>query len=99
MDLAGVTERLRRRVGEDCGLGAKVKFDFGADGVILLDASRTPNEIGNQDGEADCTLSIALDDFVAIGEGELDPMTAFMLGKLKVSGDMGLAMRLQKILR
>lgn len=99
MDLQQVTERLKGRVGEDCGLGARVKFDFGDGGVILIDASKMPNEVSNQDQEADCTLSIALEDFIAIGEGELDAMTAFMLGKLKVAGDMGLAMRLQKIFK
>ena len=45
------------------------------------------------------TISMAADDFVALTEGELDGTMAFMSGKLKVKGDMGLAMKLQTLLR
>jgi putative sterol carrier protein len=98
MTLDEVTARMRGRVGEDSGLGAKVKFDFGADGVILLDATQTPNVVSNEDAEADCTIRISLDDFVEMGAGELSPAMAFMMGKLKVDGDLGLAMKLQGLL-
>lgn len=98
MTLDEVTARLRQRVGEDSGLGAKVKFDFGADGVIFVDATQTPNLVSNEDAEADCTIRISLDNFVEMGEGELSPTMAFMMGKLKVDGDLGLAMKLQGLL-
>ena len=45
------------------------------------------------------TISMAASDFVALSSGQLDPTMAFMSGKLKVRGDMGLAMKLQSILR
>jgi putative sterol carrier protein len=45
------------------------------------------------------TISMAADDFVALTEGKLDGTMAFMSGKLKVKGDMGLAMKLQTLLR
>ena len=38
------------------------------------------------------------EDFVAIREGQLDGMQAFMMGKIEVEGDMGLAMKLQEVL-
>jgi putative sterol carrier protein len=98
MTLDEVTARLRERVGEDSGLGARVKFDFGADGVVFLDASQTPNLVSNEDAEADCTIRISLDNFVDMGSGELSPTMAFMMGKLKVDGDLGLAMKLQGLL-
>jgi putative sterol carrier protein len=44
------------------------------------------------------TFSMAAADFVAISDGTLNPVSAFMQGKVKVSGDMGLAMRLQSLL-
>jgi len=98
MSLEQITDGMRERVGEDCGLGAKLKFDFGDDGIVFLDASQVPNVVSNEDADADCTLKISMDDFVAMTQGELDGTTAFMMGKLKIDGDMSIAMRLQSVL-
>lgn len=98
MNLETVTEALRQRVGNDSGLNATVKFDFGPDGVIFVDGASTPNTVSNEDREAACTIAISLDDFKSMSLGEIDPATAFMMGKLKVSGDMGIAMRLSSVL-
>jgi putative sterol carrier protein len=65
----------------------------------MLDASQVPNLISNDDGEADCTLKISLDDFIAMTQGELDGTSAFMSGRLKIEGDMGIAMKLQSVLK
>jgi putative sterol carrier protein len=98
MSLAEVTTKMRERVGENSGLNATIKFDFGDEGVLYLDGESTPNSVSNEDKEAQCTIKVSLADFIAMGKGELDAMTAFMMGKLKVSGDMGVAMKLQKVL-
>lgn len=98
MSLDSITEQLRTRVGDDSGLGAKVKFDLGGDGVIFVDAASSPNTVSNDDADADCTIVISLDDFKTLLAGDLDPTTAFMMGKLKVEGDMGIAMKLSSIL-
>ncbi len=99
MSLEQLTTGMRERVGEDCGLGASVKWDFGDGTFLMLDASQVPNVVSNDDNEADCTLKISLDDFVAMTQGELDGTSAFMSGKLKIEGDMGIAMKLQGVLR
>jgi putative sterol carrier protein len=99
MSLEQITNGIRERVGEDCGLGASLKFDFGDDGIVVLDATQVPNVVGNDDQPTDCTMRIALDDFIAMTQGELDGMTAFMMGKLKIEGDMGVAMKLQSVLK
>ena len=49
-------------------------------------------------GEADTTIKISWDDWQAMAAGQLDGMTAFMTGKLKVEGDMSNAMQLQGVL-
>lgn len=98
MSLEDLTEKMRTRVGDDAGLDARVKFDFGEDGMIFIDGASNPNTVSNEDVEADCTISISLDDFQAMTTGELDPTSAFMMGKLKVDGDMSIAMKLQGLL-
>lgn len=50
------------------------------------------------DGEAQCTITVAEEDFVNIVSGKLNPQMAFMSGKLKVAGDMGLAMKLGTVI-
>jgi len=47
---------------------------------------------------AKCTVNATDADFLAIVNGKLNPQMAFMSGKLKIQGDMGLAMKLQQIL-
>jgi putative sterol carrier protein len=49
-------------------------------------------------GAAKCTVVATDADFLAIVNGKLNPQMAFMSGKLKIQGDMGLAMKLQQIL-
>ena len=98
MSLEDLTNGLRDRVGDDAGLDARVKFDFGDDGMIFIDGASTPNTVSNEDAEADCTISITMEDFQSMSAGELDPTSAFMMGKLKVDGDMSIAMKLQGLL-
>ena len=98
MSLESSTETIRTRVGEDCGLGSTLKFDFGDDGVILIDANQVPNVVTNDNNDAACTIGVTLEDFEQMMSGDLAPTTAFMSGKLKVDGDMGIAMKLQSIL-
>lgn len=76
--------------------GKKVKFDFGSAGRIFLDGGA--NTVTQDDGAADTTLQLSLDDFVQMAQGKLDPTMAFMQGKLKVLGDMGVAMQLQGVM-
>jgi putative sterol carrier protein len=48
-------------------------------------------------GDADCTFSASSENFEKIIAGEQNPTTAYMTGKLKIKGDMGAAMKLQKL--
>ena len=76
--------------------GKTVKLDFGDQGTIMLDGNA--NTVTEDDGAADTTIKIAWADWEAMTEGQLDGMTAFMTGKLKVEGDMSNAMQLQGVL-
>ena len=76
--------------------GKTVKLDFGDDGTIMLDG--VGNKVSEDDGAADTTIKISWDDWQSMADGQLDGMTAFMTGKLKVEGDMSNAMQLQGVL-
>ncbi len=76
--------------------GKRVKLDFGADGTVMLDG--VAQNVTEEDGPADTTVKVAWADWEAMSAGQLDGMTAFMQGKLKVEGDMGNAMQLQGVL-
>ncbi|MFZ6771538.1 SCP2 sterol-binding domain-containing protein [Undibacterium sp. SXout7W] len=97
MDLQACTEAIRAKVGDDSGLNATLKFDCGTDGVVFVDALKTPNTVSNDNQDAVCTVAISLENLAALLTGQLNPMNGFMMGKLKVSGDMGVAMRLQTV--
>jgi putative sterol carrier protein len=84
-------------MGEDSGLGASLKFDCGADGIIVIDGSVVPNTISNEDRETDCTIGISTENLQAMLDGELNGVSAFMSGKIKVEGDMSVAMKLQSV--
>jgi putative sterol carrier protein len=98
MNLEACTEAIRTKVGTDSGLAATLKFDCGADGVIYIDGKSTPNTVSNINIDAQCTVGISLEDLNAMLAGELEPTTGFMMGKLKVTGDMSVAMRLQRVI-
>lgn len=76
--------------------GKRVKFDFGDDGKIHLDGNA--GKVSMDDDPADTTIKVKLEDFVAMAGGSLDPTAAFMQGKLRVEGDMGVAMQLQGVM-
>ncbi|MBX3456092.1 SCP2 sterol-binding domain-containing protein [Ferrovibrio sp.] len=96
MSLAEITKGLADRVANGSNLNATVKFDFGDDGVVFVDGNN--NTVSNEDADADCTITISQANFLALSSGDLDPTTAFMMGKLKVKGNMGIAMKLQSLL-
>ena len=97
MDLQTCTEAIRAKVGEKSGLNATLKFDCGDQGVVFIDALAIPNVVSNANSEAACTIAISLENLVALLNGQLNPMNGFMMGKLKVTGDMSVAMRLQTV--
>ncbi|MBA3512188.1 SCP2 sterol-binding domain-containing protein [Sphingomonas sp.] len=76
--------------------GKRVKLDFGDQGAVMLDGAAS--QVSENDGEADTTIKVGWDDWQQMAAGQLDGMTAFMTGKLKVEGDMSNAMQLQGVL-
>jgi putative sterol carrier protein len=93
MSLDALADKIRERVAGS-GFDKSVKFDLGEDGVIVVDGQ----SVSTDDSGADCTITMSKDDFLALTSGDLNPTMAFMQGKLKVEGDMSIAMQLSQVL-
>jgi putative sterol carrier protein len=79
-------------------LGNTLKFNFGEQNV-MLDGLGDANVVTVNDAtEAQCTVDVAMEDLTAMLAGDLNPMNAFMSGKIKVKGDMSVAMKLGTIM-
>ena len=76
------------------GFEGSAKFVINDEGSIMLDE----NGVRAGDEEADVTLTASADTFRGILEGDLSPTMAFMGGKLKIDGNMGMAMKLASAL-
>ncbi len=92
--LEEITARLRQAVSQQPLAGKTVTVDLKGEGFLHIAGASVTNE----NLPADCTVIVSKDDLVAMTQGELDPTTAFMTGKLKINGDMAVAMALQPIL-
>lgn len=98
MTLEEMTAAVKEKVGDDAGVNATVKFLIDGEQVIHVDDNASPAEVTNEDKEAECTIKLKSSNFEKIINGDTNPMTAFMMGKIKVDGNMGVAMNINKIL-
>ena len=96
MDLAELTAKAASAVTAGGDFTKKVKFDFGDVGKLFIDG--VSGTVDNSDNDADATVKVDWDDFQKLAAGEMDPTMAFMQGKLKVAGDMSVAMQLQGLM-
>ncbi|WP_409432460.1 SCP2 sterol-binding domain-containing protein [Litorimonas sp. RW-G-Af-16] len=93
MENSEIAAKMSEALSKSGGIDKSVKFDFGGEGAVWAQGT----EAKVSDDEADCTINVDKADFLALANGEMDPMMAFMSGKLKVAGDMSVAMGLQSV--
>ncbi len=96
-DFTQIYDDLHQKATGAGAIGKSLKFNFG-EKQIFIDGTGDSNVVSADNNEADCTLNLSLDDFQRVLAGDLNPMGAVMSGKIKIDGDMGVAMKLQSLL-
>ena len=96
-----VTEDFRRRIGDDNGVVTKTMKIVMADGegVVFLDMASTPNTVSNEDKPANLTMTAKMDTVRKLLTAQADGRTLLMTGKLKLKGDIRIAMKMGDILK
>ncbi len=97
MSLETILEKLNEQAGNISPIGATVKFVVD-EHHIFVDGTSDKNIVTNEDRDADCVISTTLDTLEKMKSGDLNPMMAVMTGKVKIKGDISLAMKLQSML-
>ena len=97
MTLQELTEQIRNKVTQADDINATVKITTDQ-GVVYIDGKQSPVVVSNEDKPADCDLQISVDNLVKMGNGDLNPMMAVMTKKLKIDGNMGIAMKMGSIM-
>jgi putative sterol carrier protein len=92
-------ESLASRVdsSKTAGMNNSYVFEIDGAGTWKVDVTDGDVSVTEGGGDADATIRASEETFQAIASGEQNPTTAYMTGKLKVDGDMGAALRLQKL--
>lgn len=96
-----IPAKLEQNAAKIAGINAIYEFNINGDGggVWSIDLSGGAGKVvSGSTGNAKCTVTMSASDFSDMIEGKLNPQMAFMTGKLKVAGDMGLALKLGGIL-
>lgn len=98
MSLESITQQIKEKLSLAPPFGTTFKIDLGDDGIIFVDGTGPVPEFSHEDAEATTTLSCSIATIEGILNGTQDPNMAFMMGKLKVKGSMGYAMKLNSLL-
>jgi putative sterol carrier protein len=79
------------------GMSNSYLFDIEGEGQWHVNVADGKIAVTEGGGDADATITTSGETFDKIVAGEQNPTTAYMTGKLKIKGDMGAAMKLQKL--
>ena len=91
-DLAARADPARAR-----DLSASYRFDIADQGSWHVDVENGSVTVTQSSEPADCVIATDEQTFLAVVRNEQNPMGAFMTGKIRVEGDMGLALRLRDL--
>jgi putative sterol carrier protein len=87
----------RADTSKTAGMNNSYVFDVEGAGTWKVDVRDGVISVTEGGGDADATIQATEENLLKISKGELNPTTAYMTGKLKIKGDMGAALKLQKL--
>jgi putative sterol carrier protein len=91
-----IFETLEAKLKKASSFNGTVKLILDSKEIFHFDGQT--KTLTREDKPADCTLYATTSDFMSILQGQLNPVTAFMTGKLRVEGALSVAMELSKLL-
>lgn len=97
MTIEEFTARVAEAAAKAPNLGKSIKLQLD-EGIVHIDLTSDEAKVTNEDLEANTTIKTSIDTLDKLRKNELNPMMAMMTGKVKIDGDMGLAMKLQSLL-
>jgi len=92
-----VVEKFKEQGAKAAPIGGTIKFVLD-DNPVYIDGTGHENVVTQDDKEADTVITTTIEVLGKLTRGEINPMMAVMGGKVKIKGDMGLAMKLQSLL-
>ncbi len=95
--IEAVLNEMKSQAANAAPLGGTLKFLLD-DNPIYIDGTGDSNEVSTEDKDADTVIITSIETLGKLKSGDLNPMMAVMGGKVKIKGDMGLAMKLQSLL-
>jgi len=96
-----IVKKLQEKPDLSKAVNSVYEFNITGDngGVWTVEITKDKGTVqAGSTGNAKCIVTSAAPDFMNIVSGKMNPQMAFMSGKLKIKGDMGLAMKLQKVI-
>ncbi|MEM9058507.1 MAG: SCP2 sterol-binding domain-containing protein [Pseudomonadota bacterium] len=93
-----LTARVREKFNATDALTSSVRFAVD-EGSIVIEPDKGDAAVHNEEVDTKCTIQLSSDDLSQMLDGELDAASAFMMGRLKVTGDMSVAITLSQVMK
>lgn len=97
MSLENIVSQFEKRASNASPIGGSIRFEVDGQG-ILIDGNGDTNTVTVSNDDADCTIILTAEVLEKLRDGDINPMMAVMGGQIKITGDMGLAMKVQSLM-
>eukprot|EP00435_Cladocopium_sp_Y103_P078504 s1_g2243.t1 len=92
--LSALATYLEQEISDSAPIGAVLKFDYPDCGCLVIDGAGAANRVSLKDEDADCIVSLTVETHAQMLRFELDQTTAFREGRMRIHGDIAVALKL-----